>query len=66
MSYAPQNTAPDVTDALDGSLTSWYENINNCLKTSEGVPGHYEYASAPSYGNHCPIPENGSTKIDVS
>ena len=66
MSYAPQNTAPDVSDALDGSLTTWYENINNCLKTSECVPGHYEYAQAPSYGNQCPIPENGSTKIDVS
>ena len=66
MSYAPQNTAPDVSDALDGSLTTWYENINNCLKTSECVPGHYEYAQAPSYGNQCPIPENGSTKIDVA
>ena len=66
MSYAPQNTAPDVTDALDGSLTSWYDNINNCLKTSECVPGHYEYAQAPSYGNQCPIPENGSTKVDVA
>lgn len=65
MSFAPQNQAPDVSDAIDGSITSWYENINNCLKTSECVPGHYEYAQAPSYGNQCPIQEGGSTKIDV-
>ena len=66
MSFAPQNQTPDVTDSLDGSLTTWYENVNNCLKTSECVPGHYEYAQAPSYGNQCPIQEGGSTKIDVA
>ena len=66
MSFAPQNQTPDVSDALDGSLTTWYENVNNCLKTSECVPGHYEYAQAPSYGNQCPIQEGGSTKIDVA
>ena len=66
MSFAPQNQTPDVSDALDGSLTTWYENVNNCLKTSECVPGHYEYAQAPSYGNQCPIQEGGSTKIDIA
>ena len=65
MSFAPQNQSPDVSDAIDGSITSWYDNINNCLKTSECVPGHYEYAQAPSYGNQCPIQEGGSTKIDI-
>lgn len=65
MSFAPQNQAPDITDAIDGSITSWYDRINDCLKTSECVPGHYEYAQAPSYGNQCPIQEGGSTKIDV-
>lgn len=65
MSFAPQNQAPDITDSIDGSITSWYDNINNCLKTSECVPGHYEYAQAPSYGNQCPIQEGGSTKISI-
>ena len=65
MSLAPQNQTPDITDALDGSLTTWYENVNNCLKASECVPGYYEYAQAPSYGNQCPIQEGGSTKIDI-
>ena len=65
MSFAPQNQTPDVSDAIDGSVTSWYENINNCLKTSECVPGHYEYAQSPSYGTQCPIQEGGSTKINI-
>ena len=65
MSFAPQNQAPDVTDVIDGSITSWYDNINNCLKTSECVPGHYEYTQAPCYGTQCPIHEGASTKIDV-
>ena len=66
MSFAPQNQAPDVSDAIDGSITTWYENINNCLKTSECVPGHYEYTQAPSYGTQCPIQEGGSTKVDLA
>ena len=65
MSLAPQNHSPDITDALDGSLTSWYDNVNNCLKSSECVPGNYEYAQSPSYGNQCPIQEGGSTKLTV-
>ena len=65
MSLAPQNQAPDITDALDGSLTSWYDNVNNCLKSSECVPGYYEYAQSPSYGNQCPIQEGGSTKLTI-
>ena len=65
MSLAPQNHSPDITDALDGSLTTWYESVNNCLKSSECVPGNYEYAQSPSYGNQCPIQEGASTKITV-
>ena len=65
MSLAPQNTPADITDALNGSLTEWYSNVDNCLKTSECVPGHYEYTQAPSYGTQCPIQEGGSTKIDI-
>ena len=65
MSFAPQNQSPDITDALDGSLTSWYDNVNNCLKSSECVPGNYEYAQSPSYSNQCPIDEGGSTRVTV-
>jgi len=66
MSLAPQNQTPDITDALDGSLSNWYENVNNCLKLSECIPGKYEYSAAASYGNQCPIQDGGSTQIDIS
>ena len=65
MSLAPQNTSPDVIDAIDGSITTWYENVNNCLKSSECIPGHYEYSQSPGYGNQCPIQEGGNIKIDI-
>jgi len=65
MSLAPQNTSPDVIDAIDGSITTWYENVNNCLKSSECIPGHYEYSQSPGYGNQCPIQEGGTIKIDI-
>ena len=62
---APQNETSDITDTLSGSLTTWYQNVDSALKSSECVPGYYEYAQAPSYGTQCPIQEGGSTKIDI-
>ena len=62
---APQNQTSDITDSLNGSLTTWYQNVDSALKASECVPGYYEYAQAPSYGTQCPIQEVGSTKIDI-
>ena len=63
---APQNKTSEISDVLDGSLTSWYDSIDDALKSSECVPGYYEYVQAPSYGNQCPITENGSTQVDIS
>ena len=62
----PQNETNDITDTLNGSLTTWYANVDSALKASECVPGYYEYAQAPSYGTQCPINEGGSTRIDIA
>ena len=62
----PQNETNDITDTLNGSLTTWYSNVDSALKASECVPGYYEYAQAPSYGTQCPINEGGSTRIDIA
>ena len=43
MSFAPQNDTNDITDTLNGSLTTWYANVDSALKASECVPGYYEY-----------------------
>lgn len=62
----PQNETNDITDTLNGSLTTWYSNVDTALKASECVPGYYEYSQAPSYGTQCPVNEGGSTVIDVA
>ena len=62
----PQNETNDITDALNGSLTTWYSNVDSALKASECVPGYYEYSQAPSYGTQCPINEGGGTRIDIA
>ena len=62
----PQNETNDITDTLNGSLTTWYSNVDSALKASECVPGYYEYAQAPSYGTQCPVQEGGSTRIDIA
>ena len=62
----PQNETNDITDTLNGSLTTWYANVDSALKASECMPGYYEYTQAPSYGTQCPINEGGSTRIDIA
>lgn len=62
----PQNETNDITDTLNGSLTTWYANVDSALKASECHPGYYEYSQAPSYGTQCPINEGGSTRIDIA
>ena len=62
----PQNETNDITDTLNGSLTTWYANVDSALKASECVPGYYEYSQSPSYGTQCPINEGGSTRIDIA
>ena len=61
-----QNQEPTVVDALSGSVSQWYADIDAAMKKSDVVPGTYEYTITPSYGNVGQIQENSSTYVDVT
>ena len=61
-----QNQEPNVIDALSGSVSQWYADIDAAMKKSDVVPGTYEYTITPSYGNVGQIQENSSTYVDVT
>ena len=63
---APQNQQPTVIDSMDGTLTEWYNAVDDAFRLSEVIPGNYEYTIATSYGNQCPVSEGGMTNIDIS
>ena len=61
-----QNQEPSVIDALSGSVSQWYADVDAAMKKSDVVPGTYEYTITPSYGNVGDIQENSSTYVDVT
>ena len=63
--FAPQNQEPNTIDAVSGSLTEWYDAVDEAIKVSEIIPGNYEYTTATSYGNVGDINEGDSTYVDI-
>lgn len=61
-----QNQEATVIDALAGSVSQWYADVDSAMKKSDVVPGTYEYTITPSYGNVGQIQENASTYVDVA
>ena len=64
--YAAQNQEASIIDALNGSVTQWYADIDAAMKKSDVVPGTYEYTIATSYGNVGQLQENSSTFVDIA
>ena len=64
--FAAQNQEPTVIDAMSGSVSQWYADVDAAMKKSDVVPGTYEYTITPSYGNVGQIQENASTFVDIT
>lgn len=64
--FAPQNQQPTVIDAMTGTLQDWYDAVDVALKTSEIIPGNYEYSTAISYGSVGDISEGDNTTFDIA
>lgn len=64
--FAAQNQEPTVIDALSGSVSQWYAEVDAAMKKSDVIPGTYEYTISPSYGNVGQIQENASTYVDIA
>ena len=62
---APSNHEFSIAEILSGSVSKWYQDVDNCLSISEVVPGQYEYTSATSYGNVGQVNEGSSTYVDI-
>ena len=64
--FAAQNQESTVIDALSGSVSQWYAEVDAAMKKSDVIPGTYEYTISPSYGNVGQIQENASTYVDIA
>ena len=65
MALNPSSQAPSAVDVIDGTVSEFYNIMDQCIRRSEVMPGQYKSITSPSYSNNCPITESSFTTVDV-
>ena len=65
MALNPSTQASSAVEVIDGTVTEYYNIMDQCIRKSEVMPGQYKSITSPSYSNNCPIDESSFTTIDV-
>ena len=65
MSLNPSTQSNSAVDVIDGTVSEFYNLVDQCIRKSEVMPGQYKNITSPSYSNNCPIDEGSFTTIDV-
>jgi hypothetical protein len=65
MSLNPSTQGNSAIDVIDGTVSEFYNLMDQCIRRSEVMPGQYKSITSPSYSNNCPITESSFTTIDI-
>ena len=65
MALNPSSQANTAVEVIDGTVSEFYNIVDQCIRRSEVMPGQYKSITSPSYSNNCPIDESSFTTIDV-
>ena len=65
MSLNPSSQSNTAVDVIDGTVSEFYNLVDQCIRRSEVMPGQYKSITSPSYSNNCPIDESSFTTVDV-
>lgn len=65
MALNPSSQANTAVDVIDGTVSEFYNLVDQCIRRSEVMPGQYKSITSPSYSNNCPIDESSFTTVDV-
>ena len=66
MTLNPTTAANDAYDMLDGSLSSFYQDVDEAIVASEVVKGQYRLTVNPAYNSPNPVAINNFTTIGLS
>lgn len=53
-------------DIIDGTVTEYYNLMDDAMRKSEVMPGRYNIITSPSYANPCPVAESSFTTVDIN
>ena len=65
MALNPSSQAPSAVEVIDGTVSEFYNVMDQCIRRSEVMPGQYKSITSPSYSNNCPITESSFTTVDI-
>ena len=66
MTINPSTVANDTYDMLDGSLSSFYQDVDEAIVASEVVKGQYRLTVSPAYNSPNPVSMNNFTTLALS
>ena len=65
MALNPSAIGHSTVEVIDGTISEYYNIMDQCIRRSEVMPGQYVSITSPSYSNNCPIDERSFTTVDV-
>ena len=65
MALNPSSQANTAVEVIDGTVSEFYNVMDQCIRRSEVMPGQYKSITSPSYSNNCPIDESSFTTVDI-
>ena len=66
MTINPSTVGHDAYDLLDGSLSSFYQEVDEAIVASEVVKGQYRLTVNPAYNSPNPVAINNFTTVALS
>ena len=66
MTINPSTVGNDAYDLLDGSLSSFYQDVDEAIVASEVVKGQYRLTVSPAYNSPNPVSINNFTTLALS
>ena len=66
MTINPSTVGHDTYDLLDGSLSSFYQDVDEAIVASEVVKGQYRLTVSPAYNSPNPVAVNNFTTLALS
>ena len=56
MTINPSAQPHDVYDILDGSVSEYFQLVDDCIRPNEEINGQYRVTTTACYSQDCPLP----------
>ena len=66
MTINPSAQPHDVYDILDGSVSEYFQLVDDCIRPNEEINGQYRVTTTACYSQDCPVQAPSFTHVNIS